>query len=54
MVNTADKKRKLTYEETLLQGTNTLCDLEYSPFGTIHSNSMDSWKCCELKAIIYM
>ena len=47
--NTSDKKSKCTYEESLLQGIPNLYGLEYSPFGTINSNSLDSWKCCEFK-----
>ena len=54
MEKTEDRKRKRTYEETLLQGISNLCDLGYSPFGTIHSNSMDSWQCCESKAVNYV
>ena len=53
MAKTADKKGKRTYEESLLQGISYLCDLENSPFGTIDSNSLDSWKCCESKAMNY-
>lgn len=54
MEKTEDRKRKRTYEETLLQGISNLCDLGYSPFGTIHSNFMDSWQCCESKAVNYV
>lgn len=54
MEKTEDRKRKRTYEETLLQGISNLCDLGYSPFGTIHSNSMDSWQCRESKAVNYV